>query len=71
MKFDYSELKGRIKSKGLTQRALADKIGMNPSTLSIKLKCGSFFSQEEIIKICTVLEIDVEKLGLFFYKETV
>ena len=49
--FDYSALEGKIKSKGLTQAELAQKVGMTPTTLSLKLNGQAFFKQKEISRI--------------------
>lgn len=65
--FDYSELRGKIKSKNLTQEKLAERAGMKPPTLSTKLNGNGFFKQKEIIRICEVLEIKKDDIGLFFY----
>lgn len=35
--FDYSKLKGRMREKGVTQEEIANSIGVNKSTLSLKL----------------------------------
>lgn len=69
--FDYSELEGKIKSKGLTQAELAKKIGMTPTTLSLKLNGQAFFKQKEISRICSILDIEQKDIGLFFYAEAV
>ena len=58
--YNYSKLLGRIKEKGFTLEALAKKIGLNVSTLSKKLNNKSEFHQDEIKKICRVIDISYE-----------
>ena len=64
--YNYSKLLGRIKEKGFTLEALAKKIGLNVSTLSKKLNNKSEFHQDEIKKICRVIDIGT----YFFCQET-
>ena len=67
VKFDYSKLLGRIKEYGFTQESICLKIGMSESTLSYKLNNKSFFTQIEIKKICSLLGIESEVIGLYFF----
>ncbi len=69
--FDYSKLSGRICEKGFTQTSLAKNLGISQTTLSLKLNNKSFFSQPEIIEICTLLEIDKENIEQFFFSTKV
>ena len=63
--YNYSKLLGRIKEKGFTLEALAKKIGLNVSTLSKKLNNKSEFHQDEIKKICRVIEMC--DIGTYFF----
>ena len=65
--YNYSKLLGRIKEKGFTLEALAKKIGLNVSTLSKKLNNKSEFHQDEIKKICRVIDIEMCDIGTYFF----
>ncbi len=65
--YDYSKLLGRIKEKGLTQEALANKIGISGTTLSKKLNNIGKFSQAEMLSICEVLDIPVSDIASYFF----
>lgn len=69
--FDYSKLLGRIKENGLTQAALAEKIGMSETTISLKLNNKADFSQREIRKICNTLKIDDANIYDYFFNQKV
>ena len=67
MKFNYSKLLGRMKECGFTQEQLAKAIGINKSTLSLKLNNQFSFSQEEILAICKLLNIPTIEISDYFY----
>lgn len=67
-KYDYSKLKGRIKETNVTQRELAENIGIGRVSLNQKLNNKQEFSQTEISKICDVLEIDELDIGEYFFE---
>lgn len=69
--FDYSKLRGRIREKNLTEKALAEKLGMNPSTFSLKINNQTYFTQEDIFNIVDVLEIPPAELKVYFFTEKV
>lgn len=52
---------------GITQKELAEKIGINMSTLSAKINGKRQFTVEEVFKIFEVLEVDNYE-GYFFKK---
>lgn len=60
-------LKGAIARAGITQRQLAENIGMTPNTMSSRMQGVSHFDTEEIDKICNVLKIsdNDEKANIF------
>jgi transcriptional regulator with XRE-family HTH domain len=60
-------LLGRIREKGFTQRFIAPEIGISVSTLSFKLNNKANFTQIEMIKICNLLEIEVNAIGVYFF----
>lgn len=67
MKFNYSKLLGRMRECGFTQEQLAKAIGINKSTLSVKLNNKFSFSQEEILAICKILNIPASEISDYFY----
>lgn len=68
MKFNYSKLLGKMREYHYTQAALAGEIGINESTLNTKLKGKAYFTAKEIDKICELLDISNEEIGLYFFK---
>ncbi len=69
--YDYSILKGKIVEKIGSRRELADKLGINETTLSNKLNNKTDFSREEMKKICKILDEPLYKIVEFFLTETV
>ena len=69
--YDYSILKGKIVEKIGSRRELADKLGINETTLSNKLNNKTDFSREEMKKICKILDEPLYKIVEFFLPETV
>lgn len=67
VKFNHSKLLGRMREFGFTQESLAKSIGINESTLNAKLNGKAFFSTKEIDKICELLNIPNEEIGIYFY----
>lgn len=67
IKFDYSKLKGRIIEKCGTQKAFAELLGINVSTLTSKLLGYTYFTQDEIMKSVSILEIDSSEVFLYFF----
>jgi DNA-binding Xre family transcriptional regulator len=67
VKFNHSKLLGRIREKGYTQHRLAEDIGMNPGTMSLKLNNGSRFATDEIDTICEKLDIAPCDIGVYFF----
>jgi DNA-binding Xre family transcriptional regulator len=66
MQFDYIPLKQKMLEKRVTVPELANRINMKYSTLKSKLDNNSQFKQNEIILICNVLGIPVQKSGIYF-----
>lgn len=71
MAYDYSKLLGRIKEYGYTQECLAKAIGKDKSTLCVKLNNKASFKQSEIKKICKILDIGGDEIGVYFFAEKV
>lgn len=65
--FNYSKLLGRMRELGFTQEKLAKAIGLNESTLNAKLKNKGYFNNNQIDKICEVLDISKTEIGAYFY----
>ena len=71
MAFNYGKLLGRMKEMGLTQQALATKIGSNSPMMSAKLNNKYTFTVKEIEAICKVLDIPKDEIGLYFFTQKV
>ena len=71
MGFDYSKLLGRIKEKGMTQKSLSEAIGIATNSMSFKLTNQAYFKQQEIRRICEILEIEDGEVGLYFFTQKV
>ena len=67
LEFDYSKLKGRIKEKLDTQYALANLLNISKVALSNKLENKSRFSQNDIMTICKLLEIEPSEIHQYFF----
>lgn len=61
---DVPKLRGRMAEKGLTQKDVAEKLGIQPITLRRKLRRGVLGS-DEIEALIDVLEI-TDPIGVFF-----
>lgn len=62
-----SLLWGLLKSKRLTQKELANMIGITNQTLSLKMSGKVQFKQKEIKKISEILNIPKNKIGQYFF----
>ncbi len=69
--FDYSKLKGRMKEKNFTQEDIAKKLGLNKSTISLRLNNQSLFVQDEINKIIKLLDIPSDEIKEYFFTDKV
>ncbi len=67
MPYDYSKLLGRIVEKFGTQYKFAQAIKLSERTVSLKLNGKIGWKQEEIAKICDILEIDSSKIPDYFF----
>lgn len=61
------KLLGKIAESGHTQKSLAEVIGMSENTLTSRINGKSPFRVDEIISICSALNItdDSEKASIF------
>lgn len=64
---DYSELLGRMRSRGFTQARLAKSIGISETSMNLALNNKREFKQSEIQKICLALEIPFEEIAKYFF----
>ena len=64
--FNKSLFKGKVMARGMTLASLAEAIGINASTMTRKLKQGTF-DRAEINAISDVLQLtDEEIIEIFF-----
>lgn len=68
VKYNYAKLLGRIKECGHTQESLASQVGIDPSTLNLKLNNKRDFTQSQIKEICNSLQIVDVNEYFFTYK---
>ncbi len=64
---DYGKLLGKIRETGLTQKAVAEHIGLTESHFSRKLSGEFAFKQSEIQRICNLLNISADEIGAYFF----
>lgn len=63
----YNELRGRIRAKFGTQAAFAKALGINPTTLSIKL-CGKRdWKRDEVERVQKLLDIPPGEVSIYFF----
>nr|DAF24316.1 MAG TPA: Protein of unknown function (DUF739) [Caudoviricetes sp.] len=65
--YDYSKLLGKIREKGFTQVSLAKELGVSETTLNFSLGNKRAFKQDEILKLCDILEIPLQSLDDYFF----
>lgn len=63
----YAELRGAIRAKYRTQEEFARAVGMNPSTLSLKLNGNTQWTRDEIVTACNKLEIPLADAAKYFF----
>lgn len=71
IELNHDKLKGKIKEVLGTQSKLAEEIGLDETTISNKLNSNTYFTQREILKICSILNISRDKIPEYFFKEKV
>lgn len=67
MSYNYNKLRGRIKEKCGTENIFSKEIGIGRVSLSQRLNNQLEFSQDEILKSCKVLGIEVSDIPLYFF----
>ena len=70
-KINYDKLKGKIKEVLGTQGKLAELMKVDEATISNKLNSNTYFTQKEILKICFLLKISIDKIPEYFFKQEV
>lgn len=68
---DVAKLKGKIAEKGLNQKTVAKKTGIDRSTLNRKLKNGENFTIGEANRIAVVLGLNKEEAMQIFFRDVV
>ena len=63
----FGRLREQIKNVFGTQKAFADAIGMNVSTLNAKLNSKAVWDLDEIKKACALLDISNNDMLLYFF----
>ena len=71
MQYNYNKLLGKIKEKGFTQRAVAEKLNIKATTFSQKLNNKAHFKQSEIANMCALLDISDNDIGAYFFTHKV
>ena len=69
--YDYSKLLGRIVEKVGTQAKFAEMLGRSERTVSLKLNNKIAWTQDEMLKACQILKIDMTELHLYFFARIV
>ena len=67
----YSKIRGKIKEVFSTNENFAKSMGMDLSSLSAKLNNKSPWKREEIEKACELLQIPIEDVYLYFFKQKI
>ncbi len=68
-RFDHSKLRGRIVEKCGSIERFSRIIGISQTTVGKKLSDKSYWTQEEIMRACTILEIPSNELSQYFFCE--
>lgn len=68
---EYAKLRGRMTELGVTQAKIAECLGISLQATNRKFTGTYGFSQEDILKICKLLDISIDQIGSFFYAQKV
>lgn len=71
MRFDYTELKRRIQGKYGSMKRFCAVLGMTPKTLSHKMTQGIDFSQQQMVDIIELLDLDIYDISRMFFTPAV
>jgi DNA-binding Xre family transcriptional regulator len=65
----FGKLREEIRKKFKNLGEIADAVGIDRSTLSMKINGKTAFRQDEIEKICKLLNISIEQVYDYFFYE--
>jgi len=65
--FDYNKLRGKIKEVCKTQPVFARLIGIEKTSLSLRLNNKIEFTQKEMEKSCDVLGFSISEIPEYFF----
>lgn len=71
IEINHDKLKGKIREVLGTQGKLAQKLGLDETTISNKINSNTYFTQKEILNICSILKIPFKEIPEYFFKEKV
>lgn len=71
VELNHDKLKGKIKEVLGTQSKLAEALDLDETTISNKLNSNTYFTQKEILKICSILNISKEQIAEYFFNQKV
>ena len=63
----YSKLRGRIVEKYGSQERFCEAVGISSVSMSKKMTGQTGFSQQDIIKWCSLLDIELNDVGDYFF----
>lgn len=67
MLFKYSKLKEKVEEKFGTHIKFAKAIGISERSVSAKLNGHGEWKQGEILKACEMMDIEIDKVHLYFF----
>ena len=67
--FDYSKLRGRIVEKCGTIKRFANAMGVTSAAVGMKLNNKHYFSQTDIVRAVTVLDISPDAVSQYFFTQ--
>jgi len=67
MTYDYSALSGRIVEKCVTRKEFSRMMGISTHTISLKLNNKVQWTQNEIVKACKILQIEISDISYYFF----
>lgn len=65
--YDYSNLLGAMRQRGITQKSLAKSVGKSEATINRKLCGAREFTQSEMFKILEIIGEPVERVSFYFF----
>lgn len=64
---NYEKLFNRMHSYRYNQTTLAKKLGISRVSMNSKINSKKAFTQQEIIRICKILDIPLDDVGDYFF----